>query len=174
MMQWSLRITSYADRLLHAIEKLDWTDSLKESQKNWIGKSEGASIAFNIQNSNSEITVFTTRPDTIFGVSFLTLAPEHQLIETITTSENKKAVDEYIHYAKNRSERERQSEVKKITGQFTGAFATHSFSGKALPIWIGDYVLAGYGTGAVMGVPAHDTRDFSFAKTVPSAGHQFT
>ncbi len=164
MMQWSLRITSYADRLLHAIEKLDWTDSLKESQKNWIGKSEGASIAFNIQNSNSEITVFTTRPDTIFGVSFLTLAPEHQLIETITTSENKKAVDEYIHYAKNRSERERQSEVKKITGQFTGAFATHSFSGKALPIWIGDYVLAGYGTGAVMGVPAHDTRDFSFAK----------
>ncbi len=164
MMQWSLRITSYADRLLHAIEKLDWTDSLKESQKNWIGKSEGASIAFNIQNSNSEITVFTTRPDTIFGVSFLTLAPEHQLIETITTSENKKAVDEYIHYAKNRSERERQSEVKKITGQFTGAFATHPFSGKALPIWIGDYVLAGYGTGAVMGVPAHDTRDFSFAK----------
>lgn len=164
MMQWSLRITSYADRLLHAIEKLDWTDSLKESQKNWIGKSEGASIAFNIQNSSSEITVFTTRPDTIFGVSFLTLAPEHQLIETITTSENKKAVDEYIHYAKNRSERERQSEVKKITGQFTGAFATHPFSGKALPIWIGDYVLAGYGTGAVMGVPAHDTRDFSFAK----------
>lgn len=164
MMQWSLRITSYADRLLHAIEKLDWTDSLKESQKNWIGKSEGASIAFNIQNSNSEITVFTTRPDTVFGVSFLTLAPEHQLIETITTSENKKAVDEYIHFAKNRSERERQSEVKKITGQFTGAFATHPFSGKALPIWIGDYVLAGYGTGAVMGVPAHDTRDFSFAK----------
>lgn len=164
MMQWSLRITSYADRLLHAIEKLDWTDSLKESQKNWIGKSEGASIAFNIQNSSSEITVFTTRPDTIFGVSFLTLAPEHQLIETITTSENKKAVDEYIHYAKNRSERERQSEVKKITGQFTGAFATHPFSGKALPIWIGDYVLAGYGTGSVMGVPAHDTRDFSFAK----------
>ncbi len=177
MKQWSMRITAYADRLLSDIEMLDWSDSIKEQQKNWIGKSEGASIKFKVQNSqtkvaasglnergeNLEIEVFTTRPDTIFGVSFVTLAPEHELVREITSSEYKEAVEAYIEVSKNRSERERMADVKKISGQFTGAYAIHPFTNKEIPIWIGDYVLAGYGTGAVMAVPAHDARDYAFA-----------
>lgn len=164
MPQWSMRITSYAQRLLDDLNTIDWSESIKEAQRNWIGKSEGSSLKFQTEDSKFQIEVFTTRPDTVFGVSFVTLAPEHELVEKITTAENKKAVDEYVTYAKNRSERERQADVKKITGQFTGAYAVHPFTGKQVPIWIGDYVLAGYGTGAVMAVPAHDSRDYAFAK----------
>jgi len=164
MKQWSLRITAYADRLLNDLEGIDWTESLKEAQRNWIGKSEGTSLKFKLESSNSEVEVFTTRPDTIFGVSFVTLAPEHELVAEITTPQQKTAVDEYITFAKNRSERERMADVKKITGVFTGAYAIHPFTGKQIPVWIGDYVLAGYGTGAVMAVPAHDSRDYAFAK----------
>jgi leucyl-tRNA synthetase len=163
MKQWSLRITAYADRLLNDLEGIDWTESIKEAQRNWIGKSEGTSLKFKIENSNSEIEVFTTRPDTVFGVSFVTLAPEHELVAQITTPEQKKAVEDYVTFAKNRSERERMADVKKITGVFTGAYVIHPFTGKKVPIWIGDYVLAGYGTGAVMAVPAHDARDYAFA-----------
>ncbi len=164
MKQWSLRITAYADRLLEGLEKLDWTDSIKEAQRNWIGKSEGASLHFQLKNHTETIEVFTTRPDTIFGVSFVTLAPEHELVDKITTTEYKGKVSEYIDYTKKRSDRERQAEVKKITGQFTGAYVTNPFSGEEIPVWIGDYVLVGYGTGAVMGVPAHDSRDHGFAQ----------
>jgi leucyl-tRNA synthetase len=165
MPQWSMRITAYANRLLNDLETLDWSESIKESQRNWIGKSEGTSLSFKLASDASKsIEVFTTRPDTIFGVSFLTLAPEHELVSNITSPEQKKEVDAYIVFAKNRSERERQADVKKITGQFTGAFAIHPFTGKQIPIWIGDYVLAGYGTGAVMAVPGHDSRDYAFAK----------
>ena len=164
MKQWSLRITAYADRLLSDLEGIDWTDSIKEAQRNWIGKSEGTSLKFKIQQSEDTVEVFTTRPDTIFGVSFVTLAPEHELVEKITTAEQKKVVQEYVSFAKNRSERDRMSDVKKITGVFTGGYVMHPFTGKQIPIWIGDYVLAGYGTGAVMAVPGHDTRDYAFAK----------
>lgn len=165
MKQWSLRITSYADRLLKDLDGIDWTESLKEAQRNWIGKSEGTSLKFEVEGLKSEvIEVFTTRPDTVFGVSFVTLAPEHELVNKITTAEQKKKVDEYIAFAKNRSERERQADVKRITGVFTGAYVIHPFTRKQIPIWVGDYVLAGYGTGAVMAVPAHDTRDHAFAK----------
>ncbi|MBL7890050.1 MAG: leucine--tRNA ligase [Bacteroidia bacterium] len=164
MKQWSLRITAYADRLLNDLEGIDWTESIKEAQRNWIGKSEGTSLKFKVENSSAEVEVFTTRPDTIFGVSFVTLAPEHELVAQITTAAQKKAVDEYVTFAKNRSERERMADVKKITGVFTGAYVIHPFTGKQIPIWIGDYVLAGYGTGAVMAVPGHDSRDYAFAK----------
>ena len=164
MKQWSLRITSYAQRLLDGLDKLEWTDSLKDAQRNWIGKSEGCSLFFSLQNnSEKKIEVFTTRPDTIFGVSFLTLAPEHEWVNQITTPEQKKSVEEYVHYATNRSERERQADVKTVSGVFTGAYVVHPFSGEPIPVWIGDYVLVGYGTGAVMGVPAHDSRDHAFA-----------
>lgn len=166
MKQWSLRITAYAERLLNDLDHLDWPESIKESQRYWIGKSKGCSIHFEVINhSDCTIEVFTTRPDTIFGVSFITLAPENQLVNKITTPEYKEAVNNYIEYAKNRSERERLAEVKKVTGQFTGAYAKHPFTQQPIPVWIGDYVLAGYGTGAVMAVPAHDSRDFAFAKT---------
>ena len=164
MKQWSLRITAYAERLLNDLDGIDWTESIKEAQRNWIGKSEGTSLKFKVESSVSEIEVFTTRPDTIFGVSFVTLAPEHELVEKIITAEQKKVVEEYIAFAKNRSERERMADVKKITGVFTGAYVIHPFTGKQIPIWIGDYVLAGYGTGAVMAVPGHDSRDYAFAK----------
>ena len=164
MKQWSLRITAYADRLLTDIEGLDWTESIKEAQRNWIGKSEGTSLKFSVQNSEDIIEVFTTRPDTIFGVSFVTLAPEHELVLKLTTPEQKNSVQEYITFAKNRSERERMADVKKITGVFTGSYVIHPFTGKKIPIWLGDYVLAGYGTGAVMAVPGHDSRDYAFAK----------
>ncbi len=171
MKQWSMRITAYAQRLLDGLDTLDWTESLKESQRNWIGKSEGTSLKFKVQqlpiiNHQSSIflEVFTTRPDTVFGVSFVTLAPEHNLVSSLTTAENKNAVEEYVTVSKNRSERERQAEVDKVSGVFTGSYVLHPFTGKQIPIWVGDYVLAGYGTGAVMAVPAHDERDFKFAK----------
>ncbi|MBN8695443.1 MAG: leucine--tRNA ligase [Bacteroidetes bacterium] len=164
MKQWSLRITAYADRLLNDLEGIDWTESIKEAQRNWIGRSDGTSLKFKVENSSAEVEVFTTRPDTIFGVSFVTLAPEHELVAQITTATQKNAVDEYVTFAKNRSERERMADVKKITGVFTGAYVIHPFTGKQIPIWIGDYVLAGYGTGAVMAVPGHDSRDYAFAK----------
>jgi leucyl-tRNA synthetase len=164
MKQWSMRISAYAQRLLDGLDDLDWTESLKEAQRNWIGRSEGTSLTFTVKDSKESIEVFTTRPDTVFGVSFVTLAPEHELVERLTTPENKAAVEAYVTQAKNRSERERQADVAKITGVFTGSYVEHPFTGKQIPIWIGDYVLAGYGTGAVMAVPAHDSRDYSFAK----------
>lgn len=164
MKQWSMRISAYAERLLQGLETIDWTDSLKESQRNWIGKSVGASVTFKIQNSKFNIEVFTTRPDTIFGVSFMTLAPEHDLVAQITTPEQKAAVEAYVEATAKRSERERMADVKTISGVFTGAYAEHPFTKEPIPIWIGDYVLAGYGTGAVMAVPAGDERDYAFAK----------
>jgi leucyl-tRNA synthetase len=164
MKQWSMRITTYAQRLLDGLEKIDWTESLKDAQKYWIGRSEGTSINFKIQDQVFSVEVFTTRPDTIFGVSFITLAPENELVVKITTDEYRTAVAEYVTKSKARSERERQAEVKNVSGVFTGAYAEHPFTGKAIPIWVGDYVLAGYGTGAVMAVPGHDSRDYSFAR----------
>ena len=164
MTQWSMRISAYADRLLSGLDTIDWTDALKESQRNWIGKSVGASVIFNVNDHNATIEVFTTRPDTIFGVSFMTLAPEHALVETITTSEQKTAVTDYVLATSKRSERERMADVKTISGVFTGAYAEHPFTKQPIPIWIGDYVLAGYGTGAVMAVPCGDQRDYDFAK----------
>jgi len=164
MKQWSMRITAYAQRLLDGLDKVDWPEPLKESQRYWIGRSEGTSLKFEVQSFKESIEVFTTRPDTIFGVSFVTLAPEHELIQKITSPEYKKQVDEYVSASKNRSERERQADVKKVSGQFTGAYVLHPFTGKQIPIYVGDYVLAGYGTGAVMAVPGHDERDHRFAK----------
>ena len=165
MKQWSLRITAYANRLLNDLDEIDWTESIKEAQRNWIGRSEGTSLKFDIdQFAGASIEVFTTRPDTVFGVSFLTLAPEHELVRKITSEAQRHEVDAYVIFSKNRSERERMADVKKITGVFTGAYAIHPFNGKKIPIWIGDYVLAGYGTGAVMAVPGHDSRDYAFAK----------
>ena len=164
MTQWSMRISAYADRLLSGLETIDWTDALKESQRNWIGKSVGAAVTFNVKDHDATIEVFTTRPDTIFGVSFMTLAPEHVLVETITTSEQKTPVTDYVLATSKRSERERMADVKTISGVFTGAYAEHPFTKQPIPIWIGDYVLAGYGTGAVMAVPCGDQRDYDFAK----------
>ena len=164
MKQWSMRISAYAERLLQGLDTIDWTESLKESQRNWIGKSQGASVSFNIDGHDGIIEVFTTRPDTIFGVSFMTLAPEHSLVKQITTQEQKAAVEAYIDQASKRSERDRMADVKNISGVFTGAYAIHPFTKNKVPIWIGDYVLAGYGTGAVMAVPCGDQRDFDFAK----------
>ena len=164
MRQWYLRITEYADRLLQGLEKINFSDAMKEMQKNWIGKSEGAEMQFTIDHSPLTIDVYTTRPDTIFGVDFLVLAPEHELVNQITTAEQRSYIDEYLTYVKSRSDRERQSEVKQITGCFTGAYAINPFNGKQIPIWIAEYVLAGYGTGAIMAVPCGDQRDFAFAK----------
>lgn len=165
MQQWSLRISAYAERLLNDLDTNDWPESLKEAQRNWIGRSEGTSLKFRVHGHDGlEIEVFTTRPDTIFGVSFLTLAPEHELVSKITEKEYINTVETYVTNAKNRSERDRMADVKTISGEFTGAYAVHPFTGKNIPIWIGDYVLAGYGTGAVMAVPGHDTRDYAFAK----------
>ncbi len=164
MMQWSMRITAYSDRLLRGLDGLDWSEAVKESQRNWIGKSEGALVKFSIKGSDDFIEVFTTRPDTIFGVSFVTLAPEHELVSKITTPEQKEAVEAYIEATSKRSERDRMADVKTISGVFTGAYAEHPITKEPVPIWLGDYVLAGYGTGAVMAVPAGDERDFAFAK----------
>ncbi len=158
-----MRITSYADRLLEGLERVDFSGSMKDMQRNWIGRSEGAEITFNIQHSTSNITVYTTRPDTIFGVDFMVLAPELELVNEIKSAEQTKAVDDYITYVKSRSDRERMAEVKLITGCFTGAYAINPFNGKQIPIWISEYVLAGYGTGAIMAVPCGDERDFKFA-----------
>ena len=170
MMQWSMRITAYAQRLIDGLESLDWTDAIKEQQINWIGRSEGASVRFEVESEvlaadeKLEIEVFTTRPDTIFGVSYMTLAPEHEYVSRITTDEFKVAVKQYVDQTKKRSERDRMSDVKTVSGQFTGAYVKNPFTGAKVPVWIGDYVLASYGTGAVMAVPAHDSRDFAFAK----------
>ncbi|MBW3518244.1 leucine--tRNA ligase [Flavobacterium sp. NKUCC04_CG] len=164
MTQWSMRISAYADRLLEGLDTIDWSDSLKESQRNWIGKSVGASVTFKLKDSTEVIDVFTTRPDTIFGVTFMTLAPEHDLVSKITTTAQQPAVSAYVEATSKRSERERMADVKTISGVFTGAYAEHPFTKEAIPVWIGDYVLAGYGTGAVMAVPAGDERDFAFAK----------
>ncbi len=163
MTQWSMRISAYAERLLQGLETIDWSESIKESQRNWIGKSVGASVDFKLKKSDNIISVFTTRPDTIFGVTFMTLAPEHELVSQITTLEQKAAVDAYVEATAKRSERERMADVKTISGVFTGAFAEHPFTKESIPVWIGDYVLAGYGTGAVMAVPAGDERDYAFA-----------
>ncbi len=171
MRQWSLRITAYAQRLVDGLEKVDWTDSLKEIQRNWIGRSEGAAVWFPLENGGKDLKdpknsfeIFTTRPDTIFGVTFMVLCPEHELIDQITTPEQKAEVEAYVTWAKNRSERERQAEVKKVSGVFTGAYAINPLTEEKIPIWVSDYVLAGYGTGAIMAVPAHDSRDFAFAR----------
>jgi leucyl-tRNA synthetase len=168
MTQWSMRISAYAERLLQGLNAIDWSESIKESQRNWIGKSIGAMVTFNVLPSNNNpepsiISVFTTRPDTIFGVTFMTLAPEHELVSQITTPEQKKAVETYIEKTAKRSERERMADVKTISGVFTGAYAEHPFTKEPIPVWIGDYVLAGYGTGAVMAVPCGDERDYAFA-----------
>ena len=168
MTQWSMRISAYAERLLQGLDTIDWTESIKESQRNWIGKSVGAMVSFGLVPSahSSEpkaIEVFTTRPDTIFGVTFMTLAPEHELVAQITTAEQKQAVADYIEKTAKRSERERMADVKTISGVFTGAYAEHPFTKQPIPVWIGDYVLAGYGTGAVMAVPCGDERDYAFA-----------
>lgn len=164
MKQWSMRISAYAERLLQGLENIDWTESLKESQRNWIGKSVGAEVQFKIQSSELKIDVFTTRPDTIFGVTFMTLAPEHELVSQITTPEQKEAVETYVEATAKRSERDRMADVKTISGVFTGAYAEHPFTKAPVPIWIGDYVLASYGTGAVMAVPCGDQRDYDFAQ----------
>ena len=163
MTQWSMRISAYAERLLQGLETIDWSESIKESQRNWIGKSVGATVDFNVEHSRERISVFTTRPDTIFGVTFMTLAPEHELVDKITSSEQKAAVEAYVEATAKRSERERMADVKTISGVFTGAYVEHPFTKESIPVWIGDYVLAGYGTGAVMAVPCGDERDYAFA-----------
>jgi len=164
MMQWSMRITAYAQRLLDGLNKIDWPQPLKDSQTYWIGRSEGAMVSFNVADFDAKISVFTTRPDTIFGVSFMTLAPEHELVSKITTAEQKDAVEAYQKATAKRSELDRMADVKTISGVFTGAYALHPFTGEKVQIWIGDYVLASYGTGAVMAVPCGDERDYAFAK----------
>lgn len=164
MSQWSMRITAYADRLLSGLDKIDWPEPIKEMQRNWIGKSYGAEIDFKVENGDSKIRVFTTRIDTIFGVSFIVLAPESDLTTELTRPDQKKKVEEYVNISKNRSERDRMSDAKNVTGEFTGSFAIHPFTGGKIPIYVADYVLAGYGTGAVMAVPSGDQRDFDFAK----------
>ncbi|MCW5900056.1 MAG: leucine--tRNA ligase [Flavobacteriales bacterium] len=163
MPQWSMRITAYAQRLLDGLDGLDWSDSIKEAQRNWIGRSEGALVRFKLKDAIGDIEVFTTRPDTLFGVTFVTLAPEHELVEVITPADRRDEVMAYVNTAKNRSERDRMADVKKVSGVFTGAYVSHPFTGQDIPIWVGDYVLAGYGTGAVMAVPGGDQRDWNFA-----------
>ncbi|UTW67676.1 leucine--tRNA ligase [bacterium SCSIO 12643] len=163
MKQWSLRITAYADRLLNDLDTIDWPDSIKEIQRNWIGKSQGATVHFEVKDSEEKIEVFTTRPDTIFGVSFMVVAPEHEIVSKITSSEQREEVEAYIEQTSKRSERDRMSDVKHISGAFTGAYVKHPFTGEDIPIWIGDYVLAHYGTGAIMAVPSGDQRDWNFA-----------
>ncbi|RIW13769.1 leucine--tRNA ligase [Algoriphagus lacus] len=164
MMQWSMRITAYADRLLQGLEKVDWSEPIKEMQRNWIGKSIGAEVLFDVKGSDKKIKVFTTRVDTIYGVTYLALAPESDLASELVTDDQRDTAEAYINVAKNRSERERMSDVKTISGAFTGSYAINPFNGEEIQIWVADYVLAGYGTGAVMAVPAHDERDYNFAK----------
>ena len=163
MRQWCLRVSAYAQRLLDGLETIEWSDSIKETQKNWIGRSEGTEVEFKIADSDESFTIFTTRADTMFGVTFMVLAPESELVEKVTTAEQKAAVEEYIKYVKGRTERERMID-HKVTGVFSGSYAINPFTGEKNPIWISEYVLAGYGTGAIMAVPAHDSRDYAFAK----------
>jgi len=164
MLQWSLRITAYAERLLNSLDSLNWSDSLKEMQRNWIGRSEGATVFFNVKNSDTKLEVFTTRPDTIYGATYMVLAPESEFVKELTTENQKKEINYYVKKASKRTERERIAEVKNITGAFTGSYAINPFTNEEIPIWIADYVLAGYGTGVIMAVPAHDSRDYAFAK----------
>ena len=164
MKQWLLRVTAYAQRLLDGLDGLEWSDSLKEIQRNWIGRSTGAQMFFDIKGRDEKLEIFTTRPDTVFGVTFMVIAPEHQWVGMLTTDENRKAVDEYIEQTKKRSERERIAETRRVSGVFTGSYAVNPFTGKEIPIYVSDYVLAGYGTGAIMAVPAHDSRDYAFAR----------
>ncbi len=163
MRQWCLRVSAYAQRLLDGLETIDWTESLKETQRNWIGRSEGTEMEFKVKDSDVKFTIFTTRADTIFGVTFMVLAPESELVDQLTTPEQRAAVDEYITYVKKRTERDRISD-HKVTGVFSGSYAINPFTGESIPVWISEYVLAGYGTGAIMAVPAHDSRDYAFAK----------
>ena len=163
MRQWCLRTSAYAQRLLDGLDTIDWTDSIKETQRNWIGRSEGTEVQFSVKDSNIKFTIFTTRADTMFGVTFMVLAPESEYVNQVTTPEQKKEVDEYLEYVKKRTELDRMSD-HKVTGVFTGSYAINPFTGENIPIWIGEYVLAGYGTGAIMAVPAHDSRDYAFAK----------
>ncbi|PKQ67165.1 leucine--tRNA ligase [Labilibaculum manganireducens] len=164
MRQWSLRVSAYAKRLLDGLDNLEWTDSLKEIQKNWIGRSVGAEVNFGVKGSDLKMEIFTTRPDTIFGVTFMVLAPESDLVKELTTPDCQANIDAYIEATSKRTERERLADVKTVSGAFTGAYAIHPFTGKEIPVWVSDYVLAGYGTGAIMAVPAHDSRDYAFAK----------
>lgn len=166
MRQWQLRVSAYAERLLNDLDNLEWTDSLKDMQRNWIGRSQGAEMVFKVSNGTEEydMEIFTTRADTVFGVTFMVLAPESEWVEKLTTPEQKSSVGEYLNYAKKKTERERMAETRKVTGVFTGSYATNPFTEEKVPVWISEYVLAGYGTGAIMAVPAHDSRDYSFAK----------
>ena len=164
MLQWNLRITAYAERLLRDLDGLDWSEALKETQRNWIGKSTGAALSFQVMDSAAQIEVFTTRPDTLFGVGFLVLAPEHELVSGLTSEECRAKVEAYVEASARKSERDRMADVRQVSGVFTGSYALHPFTGEKLPVWLADYVLAGYGTGAIMGVPAHDSRDWSFAR----------
>lgn len=164
MKQWLLRVTAYAQRMLDGLEKLEWSDSLKEIQRNWIGRSVGAQVFFDVKGSDRKLEIFTTRPDTIFGVTFMVIAPEHEWVGELTTEENRTAVEEYIAATKKRSERERIAETRRVTGVATGSYAINPFTGREIPIYVSDYVLAGYGTGAIMAVPAHDSRDYAFAR----------
>ena len=166
MTQWQLRVSAYAGRLLDDLEDLDWTDSLKDMQRNWIGKSQGAEMVFKVSNGTEEydMTIFTTRADTVFGVTFMVLAPESEWVEKLTVESQKEAVEEYLAMAKKKTERERMTETRKVTGVFSGSYATNPLTGDKVPVWISEYVLAGYGTGAIMAVPAHDSRDYAFAR----------
>ena len=169
MKQWLLRVTAYAERMLEGLEHLAWSDSLKEIQRNWIGRSVGAQVFFDIAGSERKLEIFTTRPDTIFGVTFMVIAPEHEWVAELTTAENRQAVEDYIEQTKKRSERERIAETRRVSGVKTGSFAINPFTGKQIPIYVSDYVLAGYGTGAIMAVPAHDSRDWAFARHLRDA-----
>lgn len=164
MRQWLLRVSAYAPRLLEGLEGLEWSESLKDIQRNWIGRSQGADVVFEVKGSEERLRIFTTRPDTIYGVSFMVLAPESEYVGRLTTPEQRQAVEEYLDYVAKRTERERQSEVKTVTGVFTGSYAVNPFTQEAIPVWVSEYVLAGYGTGAIMAVPAHDSRDYAFAR----------
>lgn len=164
MRQWSLRVSAYAERLLYGLDQVDWSESLKEVQRNWIGRSQGAEMSFKVKNSDVEMVIFTTRADTVYGVTFMVLAPESELVQQLTTPEQQQAVNDYILETKKRTERERVADVKKVSGVFSGAYAINPLTSEEIPVWISDYVLAGYGTGAIMAVPAHDSRDFAFAR----------
>ena len=164
MKQWLLRVSAYAERLLDGMERLDWSESLKEIQRNWIGRSTGAQMFFGIRGSGRKLEIFTTRPDTVFGCTFMVIAPEHEQVCELTTDAQRAEVERYIEETKRRSERERMADTKRVSGVFTGSYAINPFTGTELPVYISDYVLAGYGTGAIMAVPAHDARDYAFAK----------
>ncbi|MBR2746762.1 MAG: leucine--tRNA ligase, partial [Bacteroidales bacterium] len=166
MTQWQLRVSAYAGRLLDALDRLDWTDSLKEMQRNWIGKSQGAEMVFKMEcdDRSYDVTIFTTRADTLYGVTFMVLAPESEWVPKLTSAAQKEAVDAYLEQVKKKTERERIAETRKVTGVFSGSYAVNPLTGEKVPVWISEYVLTGYGTGAIMAVPAHDSRDYAFAK----------